>query len=420
MDLNSNGNVNNNNNNNSNNNSNVEKEEDVGKTAEKRKRRNSWMPRWKPTSAEELENAEQEMLKVSGVAFKQMQVETAPGQFVNTLICGTGPPLVLLHGFGAGIGFWTGNLAPFSKLHTVYAVDLLGFGRSSRSSFKGSSVEDAENYFVENLEKWRTAIDIKGPFSLLGHSFGGYLSGIYSLQYPDNVRHLILADPWGIPLRPPNADSNAGWKWKLVLGFMTHFNPLAAVRIAGPYGPGLIEKVRGDIAEKFENVVRDTSVVNQYIYHLNAQNPTGENAFSVLTIPFGWATSPLCDRLTLLNEHIPVTFMYGNQTWMNPSAGRELQQQLGRRATFHVIPDAGHHIYIDNVDYFNDLVLRESRAVLAQPHVARQGATIVPPTKQKSKSSRKMSKNKRETTVDGDLTNNNNSTNSKEETKVLT
>jgi pimeloyl-ACP methyl ester carboxylesterase len=37
---------------------------------------------------------------------------------------------------------------------------------------------------------------------LLGHSFGGYLSAAYALKYPENVQHLILADPWGLPEKP--------------------------------------------------------------------------------------------------------------------------------------------------------------------------------------------------------------------------
>jgi pimeloyl-ACP methyl ester carboxylesterase len=37
---------------------------------------------------------------------------------------------------------------------------------------------------------------------LLGHSFGGYLTVLYALQYPQNINLLVLADPWGMTEKP--------------------------------------------------------------------------------------------------------------------------------------------------------------------------------------------------------------------------
>ena len=43
-------------------------------------------------------------------------------------------PLILLHGFGASIGHWRHNLPALSQKHTVYALDLLGFGASKKAA----------------------------------------------------------------------------------------------------------------------------------------------------------------------------------------------------------------------------------------------------------------------------------------------
>lgn len=93
-------------------------------------------------------------------------------------------PVVLLHGFGAGIGLWCMNVDNISNnRRPVYAMDLLGFGRSSRPKFN-TDPEQVEHQFVNSIEKWRSEIKLE-KFILLGHSFGGYLATAYSIQHPE-------------------------------------------------------------------------------------------------------------------------------------------------------------------------------------------------------------------------------------------
>ena len=42
------------------------------------------------------------------------------------------PPLLLIHGFGASTDHWRKNIAELSKDFEVWAIDLLGFGRSAK------------------------------------------------------------------------------------------------------------------------------------------------------------------------------------------------------------------------------------------------------------------------------------------------
>ena len=94
----------------------------------------------------------------------------------------TRPPLVLLHGFGGGVALWAQNLDSLACSGPVYALDLLGFGRSSRPQFR-SDPEGAEEQFVEALEEWREKVGLE-EMVLLGHNLGGYLSAAYTLRYP--------------------------------------------------------------------------------------------------------------------------------------------------------------------------------------------------------------------------------------------
>lgn len=123
--------------------------------------------------------------------------------------------LVMLHGYGAGLGFFYKNFEALSRQQgwKLYALDMLGMGRSSRPPFRIRSkdrqekITEAENWFIDALEDWRKEKKID-RFTLMGHSLGGYLAVAYALKYPGHLNKLILASPVGIPEDPyaVNAD----------------------------------------------------------------------------------------------------------------------------------------------------------------------------------------------------------------------
>lgn len=126
------------------------------------------------------------------------------------------PPAVVLHGYGAGLGFFFPNypaLADWAGRRgtSVYALDWLGMGRSARVPFSVKSKQDdhsrvaeAESFFIDALEEWRIKMELP-RITLIGHSLGAYLSTAYALKYPDRVHQLILLSPAGVPHSPEDS-----------------------------------------------------------------------------------------------------------------------------------------------------------------------------------------------------------------------
>lgn len=268
-------------------------------------------------------------------------------------------PLICIHGFASGIGGWILNLDDFATTldRKVYAFDILGFGRSSRAPFDLRN--DVEGQFVDSIERWRSAMEID-KFILLGHSFGGYLSASYALRHPQRVSHVILADPWGVQDRHKATHNTYKLpRWvKMVNTVFQSFNPLAALRATGPYGPKLVQHFRSDLKEKFSPKLKDDcSDFLTYIYHCNAQSATGESAFKALALPYGWPKYPLVHRLEDLDPGVQLTFIYGSRSWIDRQPGHYIQDILGNdRVSVHIINGSGHHVYADKYAEFNDLI----------------------------------------------------------------
>ena len=96
---------------------------------------------------------------------------------------GTGPYLLLVHGFLMGPNQWHPNLEALGAVCRPVVVDLLGHGRSSAPA-------EAEHYqpgaYVEAFEAIRQALGTERWF-LCGYSLGAGLTMRYALSHPQRV-----------------------------------------------------------------------------------------------------------------------------------------------------------------------------------------------------------------------------------------
>ncbi|KMY92103.1 (Lyso)-N-acylphosphatidylethanolamine lipase isoform X1 [Drosophila simulans] len=324
-----------------------------------------WLCNWTSSSPTMLRAVEKKILSYVKLPYRGFFVDIGPAvgeaDKIWTISMNTESkevPLVLLHGLGAGIALWVMNLDAFAKGRPVYAMDILGFGRSSRPLFAKDALV-CEKQFVKSVEEWRREMNINDMI-LLGHSMGGFIASSYALSHPERVKHLILADPWGFPEKP--SDSTNGktiplWV-RAIARVLTPLNPLWALRAAGPFGQWVVQKTRPDIMRKFQSTIEeDINLLPQYIHQCNAQNPSGESAFHTMMQSFGWAKHPMIHRIKDVRSDIPITFIYGSRSWIDSSSGEKIKSQRGSNMVdIKIVTGAGHHVYADKPDVFNRYV----------------------------------------------------------------
>ncbi|MFM2485185.1 alpha/beta fold hydrolase [Celerinatantimonas yamalensis] len=118
---------------------------------------------------------------------------------INTayLSAGSGYPVVILHGGGAGAVTWYPSIGPLAKKFHVIAPDIVGYGESD----KPDAAYD-KNYFVAWLKKFLLKLEIS-KVHILGLSQGGAIALQFTLDYPKMVDKFVLVDSGGLGSTSP-------------------------------------------------------------------------------------------------------------------------------------------------------------------------------------------------------------------------
>lgn len=106
------------------------------------------------------------------------------------------PPVVLLHGGGAGadaIGNWRHTIPHLARTHHVIALDMVGFGRSA----KPESFEYSQSARTRHLADFCAAMKINRA-AFVGNSMGGATALGLAVERPEIVERLLLMGSAGL------------------------------------------------------------------------------------------------------------------------------------------------------------------------------------------------------------------------------
>jgi pimeloyl-ACP methyl ester carboxylesterase len=172
---------------------------------------------------------------------------------------GSGPAVVIVHGVGGHKEDWRGVAEALATTHTVYAVDMLGFGGSSR---------DCQDLKISTqAAAIRALLDQEGVerAQVVGNSVGGWVAATFAATYPERTEKLIIIDPAGFAAMfqgepPVNLFPDTVEEMKKLLAYTIHsdfahgdefaatafaeFNAGGEKSIATVLWPGLFESAR--------------------------------------------------------------------------------------------------------------------------------------------------------------------------------
>jgi len=126
---------------------------------------------------------------------------------------GSAPTVIFESGLGAPFFAWGDVQRPLSLKQRACAYDRAGLGASPAAPGASRTSKD----IVDDLHAVLTKAGVKGPYLMVGHSFGAWPVALYASLYPSDVAGVILVDPrgpkvsaeWRAALPPAAAGENA-------------------------------------------------------------------------------------------------------------------------------------------------------------------------------------------------------------------
>ncbi|WP_017305033.1 alpha/beta fold hydrolase [Spirulina subsalsa] len=254
------------------------------------------------------------------------------------------PPLLLVHGFGASTDHWRKNLSGLQDHFEVWAIDLLGFGRSSKPNrqYSGDLWRDQLHDFIQTV--------IGQPVILAGNSLGGYSSLCVAAQRPESAKGLILLNSAGPFTDPNEAEKTPTMQQKIGKALRSVLLQPWASYLLFQY-----VRQRRNIRKTLEKVYVDQSAVTDQlvedIYRPSCDPGAVEVFASVFKSPQGEKNDVLLRQLTC-----PLLMIWGEgDPWMNAQERSAKFRQYYPELTEFFLK-AGHCPHDEDPDQVNQLI----------------------------------------------------------------
>ncbi|MDQ1716892.1 MAG: hypothetical protein QOE71_1270 [Pseudonocardiales bacterium] len=229
------------------------------------------------------------------------------------------PGVVLVHG-GAAHSRWWDHVAPLLAAgRRVAAMDLSGHGDSGRRTVYSLDI------WADELIAVAEAAGIAGPPVLVGHSMGGFVTLTAARRHGAVLTGVLAIDS---PVRELTPEEKAA-------------------RDRKAFGPLRVYASREEALKRFRPIPDEGPVLSYVVDHIAAE--------SIREVPGGWSWKfdpkifgrPALSPSLLTTLDCRVALFRAERGLVSEQMGEVMYDRLGRAAPLIEIPDAGHHIMLD-------------------------------------------------------------------------
>lgn len=254
------------------------------------------------------------------------------------IVKGQGEPLILIHGYGAGMWVWEKQIDALSRSYKVYALDVVGHGFSDRPK-----IDYTPETYIRFLKDFMDGVGIEKA-TLVGNSMGGGIAWGMAILFPERVERLILINC--VPPDVLNQVKNES------------FRTLVAIKDI-PLLPYLVIAGRSKNSVKWilQECVWNIKSITPEIVQRQFQLSSIKGTTWVLYSTFKNAKQASRYKGDLSSIHHPTLLLWGKSDLVFPlSVGEELYRAIPH-STLEIIRESGHIPMWEKPEEVNQAIL---------------------------------------------------------------
>lgn len=250
--------------------------------------------------------------------------------------------ILMIHGLGSYIPAWRHNLRELSQHHRCIALDLPGYGKSSKEPHSGLM-----SYYANVILQLMDHLNLKTAY-LAGHSMGAQIAVTAAHRHPSRISGLILAAPAGFEKFTTDQKQ---W-FKTVMSSENVKNTP-------------IPMIRKNTANNFYRMPGDAQFMISDRIAIRSADDFDSYCMAIVKSVHGMLAEPIFEILPEITQ--PTLVLYGEEDqlipnpYLNPGPTKEIAEsgtaQL-KRAQLIMLPETGHFLPYERADKFNQEVLK--------------------------------------------------------------
>lgn len=248
--------------------------------------------------------------------------------------------IIFIHGLGSYLPAWKKNIEDLKSDFRVIAVDLPGYGKSTKNPHSGMM-----SFYAKVIVNLMDYLNIESAV-IGGHSMGGQIAMVMALQYPHRINKLVLVSPAGF-----ERFTNGQREWfRQVMTLQSVKNTT-------------VSAIETNLAYNFYELPEDAIFMITDRIAMRTAEDFDNYCYAVARSTHGMVDEPVIDKLKGIHQPVLILFAENDNLipnrYLNPGTTKAIAN-IGHdklpNSTLQMIPKCGHFAQFEAADVVNQSI----------------------------------------------------------------